>query len=330
MIELSRGAAFALITSIALALVYHPASGSLVFGPTNRFWIVSPIASVADALAVLVRLGGWAIRKHHLLCFYNEPSRVSKEFSFRNAAYSVLLARSLNASNARRDKYESRKENGSYVEELKSIGLEIDEGKRCRLGIALPILAQFVKILAMRYVYFVKVLGCVYFSHWLIIEVLIVLAKPRRRDNFTAPETSDIFTRLDELLFLSEHRVNDAERNMQHQVDIEAPSVNDKHNTMVDEVFQEIYAWLAPVSYIPFVCLIPYCKPALFLRYTAMYPVWVIGMLYVCGRGTSHASHNVGGDIGTVFFATWVVWCILCFDGEGTQRPSWPWLDWLG
>jgi hypothetical protein len=39
---------------------------------------------------------------------------------------------------------------------------------------------------------------------------------------------------------------------------------------------------------------------------------------------------NVGGDMGVIFLVTWVLWCILYFDGAGTERPNWPWLDWLG
>ena len=39
---------------------------------------------------------------------------------------------------------------------------------------------------------------------------------------------------------------------------------------------------------------------------------------------------SMGGKIGIVFFVVWIIWCVCAWDGEGTERPAWGWLDWLG
>jgi hypothetical protein len=43
-----------------------------------------------------------------------------------------------------------------------------------------------------------------------------------------------------------------------------------------------------------------------------------------------YGGENIGGDTGFIFLLVWIFWCILNFDGTGSERPSWPWLDWLG
>jgi hypothetical protein len=36
------------------------------------------------------------------------------------------------------------------------------------------------------------------------------------------------------------------------------------------------------------------------------------------------------GAIGKAFFVVWIIWCAFGWGGEGTERPAWGWLDWLG
>ena len=363
LIELSRGAAFALVTSIALALVYHPASGSLIFGPTNRFWILSPVASVADSFAILVRLGEWAVRKCNLLCFYKGPSKVSNELTFRNAAYSILIARALNASVPRREGFESHTEHDSYIEEVRSIGSEIDEGKRVRLGIALPILGQFIKILVVQNVYFLKILGYIYFLHWSTIEVLIFVAKPKRKNTFTALEVTDILVRVDELLFFPRNRIRGLEGGQLVEGGARANSERCTHrNTMFDDHFRAFYMvlfilWVIPGSSIYLmlhhenlvgvIVLINFSSfAAAFLSprfrhaMSTMYREGSEKKFEIRPRDGSDTDvesdpmplplTHVGGEGGFDFFIAWTIWCVLCFDGKGTQRPDWPWLDWLG
>ena len=358
-IELSRGAAFALVTSIALALVYHPASGSLIFGPTNRFWILSPVASVADSFAILVRLGGWPLQKCNLPFFHKETSKVSNELTFRNAAYSILIARALNASITRREGFESRTEHDSYIEELRLIGSEIDEGKRFRLGIALPILGQFVKILAMRNVYFLKILGYTYFVHWVIIELLISVAKPKRKYSFTASESTDILARIDELLFLPRNCINDLEGGQNVEGDTRAGSEGCTHyNTMFDDLFWRLYCVLFLLSLGVNNVYFQFRSEYIVGAQLVLFPFTIYATFFICPdlrhaltaadressetipRNDSNTRvrsapmpaplTHVGGDGGIMFFIAWTIWCGLCFDGKGTQRPDWPWLDWLG
>ena len=40
--------------------------------------------------------------------------------------------------------------------------------------------------------------------------------------------------------------------------------------------------------------------------------------------------YAVGGDLGLACLILWALWCILLCDSDGTSRPSWPWLDFLG
>jgi hypothetical protein len=101
-VEVSRGAAFNLVTIMALGLAYHPAYGSLIFGPTSRFWVLSPLSSILDAIAVVLRLGEcWAV--HRLgRYFYSSTTETSNSFGFRDQAYAILVARCLNATEKRR------------------------------------------------------------------------------------------------------------------------------------------------------------------------------------------------------------------------------------
>ena len=47
-------------------------------------------------------------------------------------------------------------------------------------------------------------------------------------------------------------------------------------------------------------------------------------------NGPTFGGYAVGGDLGLACLGIWALWCILFFAVEGTSRPDWPWLDFLG
>ena len=53
---------------------------------------------------------------------------------------------------------------------------EINEGWRFRLGVCLPILAQFAKVMVVQGITLPKILAVMYFGHWLMLELLLTLA----------------------------------------------------------------------------------------------------------------------------------------------------------
>ena len=342
--ELSRGACFALVFSLALSLVYHPASGSLVFGPTSRFWIFSPIASITDALTILMGLRKHAAQMRRLHWSCRSPSSVSNGFSPRNWAYATLVARSLNASRARRLEYEEPLRAGdiqAITEVFETSYREIDEGWRFRIGIAIPILTQFVKIVVMRHVYLPKVLGSIYLIHWLTIEMLICLARPPQNATFTNSETKDIIKRVNQLHF----------RFMRNDPD----DIN-YHMVLETLVFLFYMLILLPGATISlWICRIfvnftdkqfSFAHMVVIGSNLVIWIRWPMDSLIKCRSGwetnvivsrrfwrligSEPRASNVGGDGGMMFLAAWVVWCMLFYDEKGTQRPSWPWLDFLG
>ena len=55
-----------MIISFGLANVFQPASGSYIFGPTNRFWRLSPISSLVELWCIwseLVRVFCISVRE---------------------------------------------------------------------------------------------------------------------------------------------------------------------------------------------------------------------------------------------------------------------------
>jgi hypothetical protein len=174
--ELTRGAVFMLVTSLALAVVYHPASGSLIYGPTNLFWRFSLISTLFETCVILAYLTKSVISSIRWR-YLDNLVEVLRDF-----AYSVMVARALNASKDRRDRGVSF--DPDNISEQVQFGIEIasemNMGFRWRIGIALPILAQFLKIMVLKGAYFPKVIGCIFFIHWITVELLLFVAGTSR------------------------------------------------------------------------------------------------------------------------------------------------------
>ena len=169
----------------------------------------------------------------------------------------------------------------------------------------------------------------------------------------------DIVTRLDELLFLD----HDHSFRVEEERDENAKCTN-----MFDEKAYSIYN--RGFIGMGFVCFFLLCFLDLLLydSLSAFAGHWVMGVLfqgYAClvmprastlhtkvnkwrakyiwkgwmvenertsamQTGPSYGEPADGGGVGTVLFIAWIFWCVFCFNGAGTQRPDWPWLDWLG
>jgi hypothetical protein len=73
---------------------------------------------------------------------------------------------------------------GQKTEEImrfyEDLVFEVYEGTKFRLGLIIPMIAQFVKLVVVKgscaQVLFPKTLGTVYFTHWLIMELLFTFA----------------------------------------------------------------------------------------------------------------------------------------------------------
>ena len=54
--QLTRPSLFILVATLALAGAYQPVSGSFVFGPSSRFWRISPISSFVELYMIVKRV----------------------------------------------------------------------------------------------------------------------------------------------------------------------------------------------------------------------------------------------------------------------------------
>ncbi|KAF8252087.1 hypothetical protein K440DRAFT_609919 [Wilcoxina mikolae CBS 423.85] len=329
-----------LVTTIALAIAFHPASGSLIMGPTSRFWRFSPFSLIAEILAILFRLGEQINYTLGIDIDIGTCSGVSNEFSLSNAAYSMVIARACNGPiGARRGELQKLNTSEARMEYFKVLAEEINEGFKVRFAIGLPILAQFVKIVVMKGVVLPKVLGCLFFIHWVLVEVLIIMARPSRKD-FSEGDTEDIVTRVDELLHIS-NKPPTHDEDLEN-TDIFEYQIYNLHSysflgsslplifffdsMAVGLLFLICHRWVLPVACIARNSQENKKKTQDIRRQFKTNNARLSMML----ASLSYGGPNVGLSTGLTFFVAWVLWCILSFDGAGTERPSWPWLDWLG
>ena len=70
----------------------------------------------------------------------------------------------------------SRKDARRRHEYYQSVLREMHENWRFRLGIGLPTVAQYVKIMVVDGITVPKILVSIYFCHWLLLEGLLTLA----------------------------------------------------------------------------------------------------------------------------------------------------------
>jgi hypothetical protein len=146
------------------------------------------------------------------------------------------------------------------------------------------------------------------------------------------------------------------------------PDTTDVYNTMFDERLYGIYRWLA-ISIYGFSAIFIFCvlfglKASSFSSLAGYLIIACVGLMSLlilqmisvlplksnleaarrivrklAGVKTKAAllrvsqrygGPNVGGFTGTLMPIFRILWCILCFDGRGPDRPDWPWLDWPG
>lgn len=138
-----------LFTSLTLALIFHPFSGSLIYGPTNRVWLMAPTSLVIEMLYIWIRLLEHLSGAYDLWWPYDRITGTSHDSTFHNVAYALVAARTLNSPRG-----EARAEIAKAGSTSEIVGIaeaavkRINEGLISRIGIAFPILAQFVKILS--------------------------------------------------------------------------------------------------------------------------------------------------------------------------------------
>ena len=378
---LTRGAAFMLVTTLALAVALHPLSGSLIYGPTSRFWILSPVACLLDTLAIWLRLGEHVVRLLNWPWFYDTTSGVSAAFGLRDAALAMVAARALNAPSggpldlsrrsaivrgwarlgraprvddgargagnvsslatvaapaardalkrSRRRTAKRRQHAAQCGKVLDEAVREIDKGFPARLGIGLPIVAQYVKTMVILGAVLPKVINSVLFVHWVTMEMVFLLANPERGNSRSPSKEEDLVVRVGELLFL----------------EMKSHSGWAIDDTMLGGPLQRLHVivfgglalllmdcecWAIGVLWAFCSCVLTFrglldgcsiqelAMKALTLEMRAQYLEAIREM------------QNVGVQSGLVFFLSWIMFCASSFDSTGTERPDWPWLDWLG
>ncbi len=94
-------------------------------------------------------------------------------------SYCLVIARAMNASTGS-VKYlelkESRNDLHRRHQFYQATLREMHKNWRFRLGISLPTLAQYIKIMVVTGITIPKILASIYFCHWLILETLLTLA----------------------------------------------------------------------------------------------------------------------------------------------------------
>lgn len=106
----------------------------------------------------------------------------------------MVISRAMNAPTGTNMYDDLSKLNGKPKERAQffaSIMRGIHEGWRYRLGISLPVIAQYIKILVVHGILFPKILASLYFVHWTILELFVTLAR-YRYTTFTPVEMASI------------------------------------------------------------------------------------------------------------------------------------------
>jgi hypothetical protein len=362
--EVSSWAAIFLVTVLPLAIAYHPAHGSLIFGPTSPFWILSPISAILDSFAIILRLAKFPTI--HILgrYLYDSKTATSKSFSFRDRAYAILAARYLNASKERRSTFaRAHSQPRNYDREMKVL---IDVCKQVNAAILLhifvmvPIVAQFLKIAFTKHIYMIKILGSIFFIHWLTLELLILLANSSRNlGSFKKDQIKDIVTSVNELLLLDDTKPK-PDGSDSYSSDAYYSVFDEQLYALYDIIFAAYiyggaFAFIAVVlitEELDIKSLVGYGAIAIFYMVSANFmpgfceiPIKSKSKVTegVSGKSTGyktnatqsssktlHGGPNVGGATGAIMFISWAIWCVMCYDGKGTERPDWQWVDWLG
>ena len=450
--QLTRPSLFILIATLALAGAYQPASGSFVFGPSSRFWRISPISSfvelymivrrVLHALLILAK-GAFNVATHVDANFVdarlaytvgatqegNQPSeerlsddiRLEDEEAFdlgtgpyqdawehvqnsaaaydleiavaesgwpKNAferflifiyifsnhllvqSYCLVIARAMNASTGL-EKYleleESRHDLYRRHQFYQATLREMHENWRFRLGISLPTLAQYIKIMVVTGITIPKVLASIYFCHWLVLEILLTLATCCKLNY------KDLTKNVDSYLSNPYYHTTDVvEESESSEPEADSDRPMEDEDAIMKEIredkarlFEEIQRW----PYNEKENAMMYTHLLLFIfglimimSWKSSVPVQVIAILLCLGSRTmfhlkryvyvegstdtfsgkrkmrtwyrkddpTFGGYAVGGDLGLACLVLWALWCILLYDSDGTSRPSWPWLDFLG
>jgi hypothetical protein len=468
-IPLTRASVFWLITTLILAGVYQPACGSLVLGPTSRFWRCSPLSTgielwvinrrFLEALPRLIRYAfSAAIHPDATLVetrkFYSgetgkedeiegreldavvadvndpevedevglgdapcqdvsddgchrptayDPEAASLQLGFfarvltririflflfwgalTTLAYCIIISRAMNAPNGSQmyhDLFDTRTKTGRYRFYQRTLE-EINEDWRFRLGICLPVLAQFVKVMVVQGVTLPKALAIIYFAHWLVLEIQLTLATNcvlnpialTQHVNAHLSESYQIYEMVESAkVERSQPDVVDDQNEYVSTVQAtDEISEADSDDTLA-EIHAEVQRW--PFDQRENVLMYLHLGVAIVLLHllTAMGlpdQGWIRGLLtaallliglfplystrYVSVRGRQQqpwsgkhvksvnkpysrrkndptfGGYVVGGDLGVASLVLWTLWCIIFYNSEGTDRPSWPWLDFLG
>ena len=245
---------------------------------------------------------------------------------------------------------------------------EMHENWRFRLEISLPTLAQYINIMVVTGITIPKILASIYFCHWLVLETLLTLATfckqgyndlTRNVDAYLSNpyyHTTDIVEESessemdadateDEDAHLKEIREDEARLHKE----IRRWPYNEKENGMMNCHLLFIIFGLPMTTSrdssvtVRVIAMLLCCGGFIVLR-SKRY-VYVEGglelvpFLRVGKRKTGRSrrmndptfgGYAVGGDLGLGCLVLWAPWCILCYDSDGTSRPSWPWLDFLG
>ena len=313
----SAGAAFMLLTTLGVAIALHPFSGSLIFGPTSRFWIWSPLACAFETLTVWARLSEHIAKSYYSWPWpYDTTSAVSGAFTFHDAALAVAVARMLNEpSGRRREAFRNTHNIDEVALLMDAVVRSINEGFRFRLGVALPILAQYIKIMAMSGIYVPKVAGSLFIMHWLTMEMLFSLVGSVKVTELPVTEIQDLLKRTDELLLTS------------------CPSTTLPHGAEGSDEWPDYHFYPDMLNLFGAILL-----PGLSIMFGGNKPSWLVALMpqiiqyiaIVLYFRYTPKDRNPGGGVGLLCFAAWVIHCTLNYNSTGTARPNWPWLDWLG
>ena len=212
------------------------------------------------------------------------------------------------------------------------------EGCRFRFGIAVPIHLQYVKIMAVRGAALPQVFGTVWIVYWATLKSLLLLARPPRHNH----STHDALDRVEELLFLRPSLfLQRAEYEMLDGSMLYAPLCAFTYTVLAISLavfeYRRAPIWIAFVGFSQLRIQLDVLISLNIGEHSAQ-PTWNTGRWWrvQASRISSWVQHprwspaNVGGDVGFIFLVFWVVYCAKDFDGSGTERPNWPWLDWLG
>ena len=331
-IPLSNGSTFILLTSLLLALLFHPFGGSLIYGPSLRLWVAAPTSIIAESGIILSYVLRHALLKWRpTFCYGGQYS--SYPLSFRNEMFCLVIARTTNTINGDR----RRKLHGQDAKVLKMMKRsikDIHEGWRVRLAVVLPVLAQYIKIMAVSGpgTTFLRVLGTLYVTHWIILESLLLVAQ--------MGDESSTISRVKELMLPHEHANVDLTPGFRETP--ESTLIYEQLSYVTHQVgfvicsLVMIYCWSGHVLALLLIVIIPWIwlvKTGLQLRQRASEFATAVGdrvdwreaMVSLTFGGPS-----VGPDVGCIFFVFWILYCACIYDSNPTSRPQWPWLDWLG